>query len=103
VVKLGEGKYIIVSVRSQKCLMVFKERDWAGTEIVQVDLQKDNPAQLWSLQHQGGSLYIIKSHLKDGLFLGVKGNSMDENAVVVTTDQEEYAFWRILGEIEQGQ
>lgn len=64
VVKLGTNKYIIISVRSQKCLMVHKEKQKAGTEIVQMDLQKDSPAQLWSLHHQGGSLYIIKSHLR---------------------------------------
>ena len=49
VVKLAENKFIIISVRSQKCLMVHKEKQKAGTEIVQMDLQKDNPAQLWSL------------------------------------------------------
>jgi hypothetical protein len=49
VVKLGENKYIVISVRSQKCLMVHKEKLKAGTEIVQMDLQKDSPAQLWSL------------------------------------------------------
>lgn len=102
VVSLGENRYMIVSVRSQKCLMVYKEKERAGTEIVQMDIQKDNNAQLWSLHHQGGTLYIIKSLLKEGLFLGVKRNSMDENAVVVTTDQEEYAFWRIIGNIEEG-
>jgi hypothetical protein len=102
VVKLAEGKYIIVSVRSQKCLMVYREKERAGTEIVQMDLQKDNKAQLWSLHHQEGTLYIIKSLLNEGLFLGIKQNSMDENAVVVTTEQEEYAFWRIVGEIEEG-
>lgn len=91
---------MIVSVRSQKCLTVQNEKDKVGTLVVQMNPLKDNPAQLWELQHQGGTLYIIKSHLKEGLFLGIKGNSMDENASVVVTDQEEYAFWRVIGELE---
>lgn len=81
--------------------MIQKERDRAGAEIVQENLYNDSKAQLWKLRHQGGSLYIIESHLKEGLFLGVRNNSMDEDAIVVTTTQEEYAFWRIIGDVEQ--
>jgi hypothetical protein len=77
VVKLGPNKFMIVSVRSQKCLTVQKEKDRAGTPVVQMDILKNNHAQLWGLHHQGGSLYIIKSHLREGLFLGIKANSMD--------------------------
>lgn len=78
---------MIVSVRSQKCLMIYKEKEKVGTEIVQEHIMNENKAQLWKLHKQGGSLFIIESYLKEGLFLGVRGNSMDDDAVVVTTAQ----------------
>lgn len=85
---MGEKQYMIVSVRSQKCLSVHKEKDKAGTEVVQEDICNEKKAQLWALHPQGGTLYIIESLIRKGLFLGIKGNSMDEGAVVVTTEQE---------------
>jgi hypothetical protein len=81
--------------------MVYKEKEKAGTEIVQDNIFNENKAQIWKLHHQGGNLYIIESCLKDGLYMGIRNNSMDEEAVVVTTTQEEYAFWRIIGDVEQ--
>jgi hypothetical protein len=64
---------------------------------VQEDIINESKAQLWKLHRQGGSLYIIESYLKEHLFLGIRGNSMNENSIAVTTNSEEYAFWRILG------
>jgi hypothetical protein len=85
-VKFGEDKWMFLSVRSGKCLMVAKEKEKAGTSVIQEHILQDNMAQLWKLHHQGGSLYIIESCLKEKLFLGVRNNSMDECAEIVTTE-----------------
>ena len=70
------------------------------TVIVQSLMEKDNKGQLWKLKHEGLSLYIIESRLKEGLYLGVSHHSMNEMASIATTAREEYAFWRILGNFE---
>lgn len=58
-IKFGEDKWMFLSVRSEKCLMVSKEKEKAGTVVVQENILDNNKAQLWKLHHQGGSLYII--------------------------------------------
>lgn len=55
---------------------------------------------MWSLIHQDLSLYIIASKVKPNRFLGIDSNSMDEMSCLVLTNQEEYAFWRIIGTLE---
>ncbi len=47
------------------------------------------------------SLYFIASKVREGLFLGIEDNSMNEMANVVLTSNKAYAFWRIIGSIPQ--
>jgi hypothetical protein len=92
--------YMIVSVRSKMCLTVKGGKDSRGTPVIQ-DTPTNSEAQQWTLIHQSMSLYIIASKLKQGLFLGIRDNSMNEGAALVLTNKEEYAFWRITGEIAE--
>ena len=88
--------YMIISLRSKMCLTVKGDKTKPGATIVQ-EPPKNSNSQLWDLHHQGLTLYIIKSRLKEGLFLGIRRNSMNEGAELVLTNLEEYAFWRISG------
>ena len=63
-------------------------------------MQKDNLAQMWKLKHEGLSLYVIESKVKEGLYLGMTRHSMNEMATLATTLRDEYAFWRVLGSLE---
>jgi len=60
------------------CLSVKGGKEKKNTPIVQEPQKNDYPGQLWTLIHQGLSLYIIASKVKPGLFLGVEGNEMNE-------------------------
>ena len=64
--------FMIISVRSKLCLSVKKNNDQAGAKIVQENAQNGNQGQLWKLNHIKGSLYIVESALKSGLFLGIQ-------------------------------
>lgn len=59
------------------CLTIKGNKEKPGTDIIQEPLENSNDGQLWKLHHQGRSLYIIQSKLKEDLFLGVKNNSMN--------------------------
>ena len=88
--------YMIISVRSKMCLTIKGDKSKGGAPIVQ-DSPSNALGQQWILSHQGLSLYIIESKLKKGLFLGVRYNSMEQDACLVLTTKEEYAFWRVIG------
>lgn len=59
------------------CLTVKGGKSKPGAEIVQEIPKYKYPDQIWTLIHQGMSLYIIASKLQPGLFLGMYHNSMD--------------------------
>lgn len=72
--KFGEC-FEIVNLRNGLSLDVKGESKKPGTPIIQYkSTKKDN--QLWAIEYQGKNIYMIRSMMDKGLYLGVRDNSL---------------------------
>jgi arabinogalactan endo-1,4-beta-galactosidase len=86
-------------VKSKLVLDIKDSSEKEGASIIQWE-NNQGLNQRWYLENQGKDLYLIRSALKPDLFIGVKNNEFKEGVELVTTKNEDFSLWRILGEFD---
>lgn len=97
--KVGSA-YRILNFKSKLCLSIRGQSKKAGTKVVQEEVNGEDRTQEWLLEKQGERLYIVRSAAFEKIYLGVERKSMNEGAGIETTSEEEYAFWRLIGDVD---
>lgn len=82
------------------CLDIKAESKKPGTPIIQWK-PNGNINQLWKIEYQGKNIYMIRSAMDPRLYMCVNSNSLKECADVVTTNDDNDCFWRIVGFIPE--
>lgn len=88
--------YKIVNLNSKLLLTVHKKcRE--GDDITQESPTKLPRQQEWIIEYQGRNLYMIRSALNPDMKLGIKNNQYNEEAPLITTANDEFSLWKIVG------
>lgn len=93
-----QSYYEIFNAKTGYCLDIKGHSTKEGTPVIQWTSNHEK-WQIWRLEEQGKRTYLIRSAYDRTLLLGVKDNSLKEEAEIVTTKEETESFWVIHGNI----
>lgn len=95
-VKHDKG-YLIQNVLTGHFLDIAGESRESGAKIIQWT-RTGNPNQQWLPEHQGNGVFKIRSVHEPSMYLGIKGDSVEDGGKLEgTKDQKATTFWIVEG------